>query len=528
MNKILYCISIFTTLLLSQDLISDTAKVNTYENLSLSDSLEFQEDNLFEQLLNESKLFYADAIISDLKGDTINTLYHFDNLFKALAQLEEISKNVPEIAKVKYQNILSASIEYYDNKVSSVDHAKSGLSTAVFKDKLEEYIYSQNLYEIIDIEETVEIIEGHVPITYNKQVASIIKYYQNQGRPYIQQWLNREDKYKEIILPILKEEGLPPEIFYVAMVESGLRTDAKSYASAVGPWQFISSTAKVFGLKKNYYIDERRDIEKSTRAACKYLKQLYKQFDDWYLAFAAYNCGETRVQRHINYFNTRNFWELKNLPKETQNYIPSILAIIFISKNPEKYNFEVNPDEYFKWDIKDIKKSVKIDDISKCSGISSKVLKQYNSELLRDIVYVNGDKPYRFKMPLGYNTSFDSLFALIPEAKSEGTYIISHKVKSGESYWELATRHNTTITAICELNNLDRNKPLRMGKIIKIPVGDKSKYKKQPTKHIYKVKRGDSLSKIAVRYKTKVSKIKKWNNLKGDFIKVGQKLVIYR
>ena len=255
MNKILYYVSIFTTLLLSQDLISDTANVNTYENLSLSDSLEFQEDNLFEQLLNESKLFYADAIISDLKGDTINTLYHFDNLFKALAQLEEISKNVPEIAKVKYQNILSASIEYYDNKVSSVDHAKSGLSTAVFKDKLEEYIYSQNLYEIIDIEETVEIIEGHVPITYNKQVASIIKYYQNQGRPYIQQWLNREDKYKEIILPILKEEGLPPEIFYVAMVESGLRTDAKSYASAVGPWQFISSTAKVFGLKKNYYID---------------------------------------------------------------------------------------------------------------------------------------------------------------------------------------------------------------------------------------------------------------------------------
>jgi len=528
MNKSIYFFSFLLTIVLSQELQSDTTKQNSYENLSLSDSLEFQEDNLFEQLLNESKLFYADAIISDLRGDTLNTLYYFDNLFKALAQLEVISKNVPEIAKVKYQNILSAAIEYYDNKVSSVDHTKSGLSTAVFKDKLEDYIYSQSLYDIIDIEETVEIIEGHVPITYNKKVASIIKYYQNQGRPYIKQWLNREDKYKEIILPILKEEGLPPEIFYVAMVESGLKTDAKSYASAVGPWQFISSTAKVFGLKKNYYIDERRDIEKSTRAACKYLKRLYKEFDNWYLAFAAYNCGETRVRRHINYFNTRNFWELKNIPKETQNYIPSILAIIFISKNPEKYNFEVNPDKYFKWNVIDINKSVKIDDISKCSGISTEILKQYNSELLRDIVYVNGINPYKFKMPAGCSTSFDSLFALIPEAKSEGTYIISHKVKSGESYWLLATRNNTTITAICELNNLDRNKPLRMGKIIKIPVGDKSKYKKQSIKHIYKVKRGDSLSRIAVKYKVKVSKIKKWNNLKSDFIKVGQKLVIYK
>ena len=318
--------------------------------------------------------------------------------------------------------------------------------------------------------------------------------------------MNREDKFKEIILPILKEEGLPPEIFYVAMVESGLKTDAKSYASAVGPWQFIASTAKSFNLEKNYYIDERRDIEKSTRAAAKYLKRLHKQFGDWYLAFAAYNCGETRVQRHINYFNTRDFWELKNLPKETQNYIPSILAIIFISKNPEKYNFKVNPDPYFEWETIEINKSVKI----------------------KDIFYVNGNKPYMFKMPIGYNPDFDSLFALIPESKSEGTYIISHKVKSGESYWLLATRHNTTITAICEINNLDRNKPLRMGKIIKIPVGDKSKYKKQLTKHIYKVKRGDSLSRIAVKYKIKVSKIKKWNNLKSDFIKVGQKLIIYK
>ena len=525
-NNISILILFFTTLY-SNVLDNDTTTVLEQQNLSIADSLEFLEDNLFEQLLNESKLFYADAIISDLKGDTLNTLYHFDNLFKALAQLEEISKNVPDIVKVKYQNLLSASIEYYDNKVSSVDHTVSGLSTAVFKDKLEQYIYSQNLEDVIDIEETIEIIPGHVPITYNKKVASIIKYYQNQGRPHIQKWLDRESKYKEIILPIIKEEGLPPEIFYVAMVESGLRTDAKSYASAVGPWQFISSTAKVFGLKKNYYIDERRDFEKSTRAACKYLKKLYKEFGDWYLAFAAYNCGETRLNRHINYFKTRNFWELKNLPKETQNYIPSILAIIFISKNPEKYNFTINSDPKFDWEIYNIVKTVKISDIAKCSGLNEKMLKLYNPELIRDIVYINDSKQYPFRMPIQCSENFDSLFALIPESKSEGTYIVNHKVKPGESYWLLATRNNTTITAICELNNLDRNKPLRAGKNIKIPVGA-TKYKSQPIKHIYVVKRGDTLSEIAFKYKVSVKKIKKWNGLKNSTIRIGQKISIYK
>ena len=202
-------------LVFSNDMIIDSLASDYSQSLSSADSLEFLEDNLFEQLLTESKLFYADAIIADLKGDTLNTLYHFDNLFKALAQLEEISKNVPDIVKVKYQNLLSASIEYYDNKVSSVDHTESGLSTAVFKDKLEQYIYSQNLEDIMDIEETVEIIPGHVPITYNKKVASIIKYYQNQGRPHIQRWLNRESKYKEIILPIFVIIG------YQARIASG-------------------------------------------------------------------------------------------------------------------------------------------------------------------------------------------------------------------------------------------------------------------------------------------------------------------
>ena len=523
-NKFFLIILIlFSLVYLDHDINSE--KLDT--TLSEIDEELFMDDNLFEQLLTESKLFYADAIMADLQGDTLNALYHFDNLFTALAQLEEISKNVPEIAQLKYQTILAAAIEYYDNKVESIDHTQTGFSTAVFKDKLEDYIYSESLDDVVDIEESVEIIEGHVPITYNKKVASIIKYYKNQGKPHIQKWLNREDKFKEIILPILKEEKVPPEIFYVAMVESGLKTDAKSYAAAVGPWQFIASTAKIFDLKKTYYIDERRDFEKSTRAACRYLKKLHKEFGDWYLAFAAYNCGETRVRRHINYFNTRNYWELTNLPKETQNYIPSILAIIFISKDPEKYGFTVNPEPSFEWTLKEIDKSVNLDDIARCSKINKKTLIDYNPELIKDFIYVKKNEKYNFRMPITCSADFDSLFALVEGVKSDKVLIVNHKVKRGESFWYLAKKNGTTITAICELNNLDRNKPLRVGKMIKIPVGLKN-YKAKPQKKIYVVKYGDTLSEIAVKNRVKMSKIKSWNKLKSNFIRVGQKLVIYK
>ena len=514
-------IILITGISFPQDQQNNTAKAPN-QNIDIDD--EFVEDNLFEQLLTESKLFYAEAIISDLKSDSLKTLYYFDNLFQALAQLEELSKDVPEIAHLKYQDMLSASIEYYDKKSISIDHTQSGFSTAIFKDKLDDYIYSQSLDDIFDIEETVEIIEGHVPITYNKKVESIIKYYKNQGKRYIQKWLNREDKFKEIILPILKEEGVPPELFYVAMVESGLRTDAKSYASAVGPWQFIASTAKIFGLKKDYYIDERRDFEKSTRAAAQYLKNLYTEFGDWYLAFAAYNCGETRVRRHIKYFNTNNFWELTNLPKETQNYIPSILAIIFISKDPEKHGFKVKPEPSFDWVIKKINKSVSIDEISRCSKVDKKILFDYNPELTKEFIYIAENKSYDFRMPSNHSPNFDSLFSLVEDAKLDQIFVLNHKVRRGESLWYLAKKNQTTITAICELNNLDRNKPLRLGKIIKIPVGGDLKDYNKPKKKYHKVKSGDTLSEIAEKYRTSVKKIKKLNNLRNNTIRIGQKI----
>ena len=529
MIKAIFILTSFLSISFSEE---DSSKIeqNLLNNVIDSTNNFFVENDLFETLLSEAKMFYAEAIISDLISDTLNAMYGFDNVFKALAQLEEISEN-DELDKLKYQQMLTAVIEYYDNKVVSIDHSKTGFSTAVFKEKVDNYIYSQNLEDLVNVEETVEFIEGHVPITYNKKVQSVISYYKKQGKSYIQHWLNREQKFKEIMLPILKEEGVPLELFYIPMIESGLRTDAKSFASAVGPWQFIESTGKAYGLKKTFYIDERRDFEKSTRSAARYLKHLYDIFDDWYLAFAAYNGGETRINRHLNCKQCGypkgelSFWDLHRLPKETQNYVPSLMAIIFISKNPEKYGFNVNPDPSYKWEIKEISKSVKIDDIEKCSGINKKTLLEYNPEILREYIPVEKGSIYKFRMPVDYNPEFDSLFALIEETDSDEVVFKKHRVRKGESLWSIAIKYGSTITAICEVNKLNRNKPIRIGKVITIPIGS---YKSPPKKIYYTVKKGDTLSEIAVKYRTSVSKIKRWNGLRNNLIYPGKKLVIHR
>ena len=525
---------------INQDMNRDSLNVNSFISSNGEDSLLYI-DLSFSQLLSESKLLFADAIIADMNNDSLNTLYYFENLFIALAQLDALSNEVPEIVKLKYQNLFSKVIEYYDNNVVSIDHTQTGFSTAIFKDKLEQYIYSLGLDDLKDVSETVEVLEGHIPITYNDDVDKTIKFFQSSyAKPHIQEWLNREEKFKDIILPILAKENVPSDLFYVAMVESGLKTNAYSYAAAVGPWQFISSTAKVFDLKKTYYVDERRDIVKSTKAAVRYLKRLYRQFDDWYLAFAAYNCGETRVQRHLNCEECDygeppyEFWDLVYLPSETRAYVPKILAMIFVSKDPEKYGFKVESEEKFNWEIIDIDKTVTLEDISKCSNIDINTLRAYNPELItKNPTYVKASKDeiYKFQMPVNYSEKFDSLFALVEPKDAESVVFIKHKVKRGDSLWEIAMKYNSTITAICELNKINRNKHIRIGKVLTVPKDIRNKgkkYKTKPTKTYHYVKRGDTLSEIALKYRTSVRKIKNWNKLKNNNIKIGDKLIIYK
>ena len=516
-------------------------------------------DVTFSELLSESKLLFAEAVLADMNRDTLNALYYFDNLFESLTQLQKINSDAPSFVKRKYEDYYSLVIEYYENKAISIDYSQTNFSTAVLKDKINEYFYIEGMDDLDDIEipiDPIEIIDGGLPIVMNAEVKKMINILKGPYKRSMQRWLNRQAKFKEIILPILDEKDLPLELFYVAMAESGLNATAKSYAAAVGPWQFIESTANIYfsnknkKYKKKWYIDERRDIVKSTNAAAQYLSNLYDEFDDWYLAFAAYNGGEGRLREHIKYGRELGygeppyeFWDMvpntkhrgSGLPRETRLYVPKILAMIFISKNPEKYGFDIIPEDSYKWNVVDIDKTVTIEDISKCSGIKTKILRDYNPELITKnptYIFVEKNEVYKFKMPINCSDKFDSLFALIESKDPDRVVFIKHKVKRGESLWLIAKKYNSTITSICELNKITRNKPLRMGKTLTIAKdiydGKTKKTKKTQKRYTYIVKSGDTLSGIAVKYKVYVKDIKRWNKLNSNKIVIGKKIIIYK
>ena len=488
------------------------------------DTLNFYDDwEIIESRIEESKTLLAEAIIADMTGDTLNALFKFEILFESLAGIK-IEENINEFYYLEYNKILDASINYYANNAETVNKIETGLSTALLKDKLNQYIYSQTLEDLEYVEETVEIIEGHLPITYNSKVNSIIKFFQNDGKRSVQNWLNRMEKYKAIMLPILEEENVPPELFYVAMIESGLNARALSYAYASGYWQFIASTAKIYGLKKDHWIDERSDFEKSTRAAARYFKHLHKYFDDWYLALAAYNCGQARVNRIIKRQGTRDYWKLTRLPKETRNYVPNVMAAIYVAQNPEKYGFKIDSEPLLDWTEKELTKTVEIKEIAKIANTTEKELISYNPEIKKKVIPpLKDNETYIIRLPNPVPDNFDSLFLLIPENNIVEPVI--HKVKNGENLWLIAKKYNVTISDIQSLNKIKNRNKIKPGMKIKIP---NDGYVPQPSKVYYTVKRGDTLSGIALKYRTSVRKIKKWNGLRSNKIRIGQKLQIHR
>ena len=530
---------IFFSFLISQS--TESFNKNSAENLNSSnisvkdfilssDSLEVED--LFEAQLYEAKLLLAESIIADRTGDSIEAMYRFESLFESLSYLNAMKTN-DQFQSLEMNRLLSTSIDYYENESNTLSNIEE-LSVSLLRDRLDKYIYSQTLEDLEYVDESVEVIPGHIPITYNRKVASIIKFFQKDGRKSMSKWLNRMDKYKKLILPILEEQNIPPEIFYVSVIESGLNPNAYSYAYASGLWQFIKSTGKAYGLNKTYWLDERRDYIKSTYAATKYFKDLYEEFDDWYLALAAYNCGSTRVHRAMKRNGSKNYWDLYSLPSETKNYVPNVMATIIIATNPEKYGFTINSEPDFEWIEKDIDKSVKLESIAKCANVSLKTLQQYNPELEKDVALIppleKGEK-YTLRLPINISPDFDSLLNLVEAPNLNEIIFVEHKVRPGESVWLIARKYKVKKNHILAVNNLSEKSIIRPKQILKIPTSGYDQYKKSvelsSRKIYYTVRRGDTLSEIAEKYKTSIKKIKKSNGLRNDRIIMGQKLIIW-
>lgn len=231
-----------------------------------------------------------------------------------------------------------------------------------------------------------DLLVFDLPVTYNAKVSKWISYYQTRGRHWFRDWLERSTKYMPYLQDELKKSGLPADLAYMVMIESGFSSQATSQAEAVGPWQFIQPTGSRYGLNKKWWLDERRDLHKSTQAAIRYLKDLHSEFGSWYLVAASYNMGETGLRTRIQKYGTKDYWDLVHrgaLPPETQEYVPKILAAMLISKAPNLYGFrDVEQLDPFSCDTISVPGGTDLNKIADLLGVTRKALKDLNAELL--------------------------------------------------------------------------------------------------------------------------------------------------
>ncbi|WP_353684642.1 transglycosylase SLT domain-containing protein [Thermodesulfovibrio sp. 3907-1M] len=287
-------------------------------------------------------------------------------------------------------------------------------------------------------------------------------------------WLSRSTKYMEKMKEILIEKGLPEDLVYLPLIESGFNVNARSRAKAVGPWQFIESTAKRYGLVVDWWRDERKDPIKSTIAAANYLKDLYQMFGDWSLALAAYNAGEGRIYKAMNRVGENDYWMLLNtkyLPKETKNYVPKYIAAITIAKQPENFGFgNIKEHESLSYEEVVIPSPTDLDVIARCAGVDVNAIKELNPELKRWSTPMNV-KEYIIRIPEGRKDTFLLNFEKIPAEKrfSHDTYI----TKKGDTVYKIAKKTGYSITVLYEMNGAELFKNLQPGTKIMIPPHEK-------------------------------------------------------
>lgn len=410
-------------------------------------------------------------------------------------------------------------------------------------------------YELI--RDRISCMQSDFPMNFNGSVKSFIDYFTIRDRAYSHLMVQRKNLYFPIFEKYLKKYDLPEDLKYLSIVESGLNPQARSRVGAVGLWQFMPSTGRLFGLSQDWYVDERMDPEKSTEAACKYLKQLYNMFDDWELALAAYNTGPGNVRKAIKRSGyKRDFWAIyQHLPRETRSYVPQFVAVAYTMNHIEEHNLHIETPEYaIETDTILVSQFISLKALSEQINVCEEDLVRLNPELRRDVVPETA-KNYALIIPADKydlmaahrsvlldsagNPEIKKEFAQIAQKVSDNTYEkekVVYKVRSGDVLGTIAARHSVSLSDLKSWNHLKGNniyagqrltiwtKPSAAG-----PQLASNTTKKASGSETYVVQSGDSLWEISKKYDgLSVEKIKQLNNLKSNSIKPGQKLVVGR
>ena len=368
-------------------------------------------------------------------------------------------------------------------------------------------------------------VSHDLPITVNERVLNFLDYFaRGRGRGAMENGLRRVGAFRPMIDRVLRETGVPKDLIYLAQVESGYQPLALSNKKAKGIWQFVPFRGAEYGLVQNWWVDERQDPEKSTRAAAQHLKDLYEEYEDWYLAMAAYNCGPGNVQKAIERSGYADFWQMVAhhvLPLQTENYVPAILAVTIIAKNPEKYGFNVEPLPPRVTERVTVSTPTDLRLIAETIDTSVENLQILNPQLLRMTTPPN-EPDFQLNLPPGTKEKFTQEIAVIPEDKR--VLWRRHRVGPGETLSTIASRYRTTVSAIAQVNQLTQGSKLEEGTKIIIPAAS-SGTKTTVVKH--RVERGETLGMIAARYDVTQSQLRKWNRLGlNSRIRPGQRLTV--
>lgn len=389
----------------------------------------------------------------------------------------------------------------------------------------------------------VDLPLSDIPLTLNSKVEYFLYYFQTSGRQSFSRWLSRSSRYIPMMKEILKREGMPEDLVYVAMIESGFHLHARSWANAVGPWQFISDTGRRYSLRIDQWVDERKDPVKATTAAALYLKELYSMFKgDWYLAAAGYNAGENKILRAINMYNTNDFWEISRgsyLKRETKEYVPKLLAAAIIAKDPARYGFsDIAYLPAIEFDTVKIPSRTDLELVARLSGTTYDTIRDLNPDLRHWCTPPNYPD-YELKLPKGTRQQFELEYAKVPEDKryTEKVLYTNYLARKKDSIKTVARRFGTSPEALSELNGLSKNTRIA-GKKLVVPVRQTVDFshegrsahasaKKGTFAKYYTVKKGDTLDGLAKRFKVSTRMLSTWNNLKNKVaLKPGRRIII--
>ncbi len=355
----------------------------------------------------------------------------------------------------------------------------------------------------------------------NSKVERYIRRFSGKGKGNFAVILRRSGKYLPDIRETLRSEGVPQEIAYLPIIESGFNPRAVSKKNAVGLWQFIRPTGLKYGLKINYWVDERMHAEKSTLAAARYLSKLFDEFGSWELALAAYNCGEKRVARAIKRTGSTDFWTVsKRLPRETRNYIPKFNAALIIAQNPEKYGFRIT-ETGKDYEAVSVPPRKSLAEIANLLDMGYKEISKYNPSLVG--LSTPPGKNYELKVPKGYGEKLIAVKSEVETLKNVQTPFrtkpVRYRVRTDDSLWKIARKFGTSVEKLKYANNLSSS-IIRPGQRLKIPTRGNVIYVK------HKIRPGENIYVLAKKYGTSIDEIKRANNLKGSLIIAGKTLSI--